>query len=246
MITGAPSSATGVDTGPTRFAHTCVKICGLTRAVDVDAAVAFGANAVGFVLYPKSPRYVPPEVAAELARHLPPLVTPVLLFVNATPTQVRDACGRFDRCILQFHGDESAADCTAIATSVGRPYWRAARVPVNRPFDLLKFAADYRAAQALLLDAEVPGYGGGGRRFDWSLLPARIPAHVVLSGGLTAENVRAGIQALRGRSASLTVDVSSGVEATDAAGRPLKGVKDADKIRHFIAAVRAADDSCSG
>lgn len=225
---------------------TRVKICGLTREADVDAAVAAGADAIGFVLYPKSPRYVPAERAARLARRLPPLVTPVLLFVNAPAEEVEDVCSRLDRCILQFHGDESVLDCTALAARVGRPFWRAARIPANRPFDLLEFAADYHTAQALLLDAEVAGYGGGGRSFDWSLLPTEIPAHLVLSGGLTAENVGAGIRALRGRGASLTVDVSSGVETTDRMGRPMKGVKDADKIRRFIAAVRAADGSCSG
>lgn len=246
MTRGAPSPSTGACAAPAGCTPTRVKICGLTRKTDVDAAVAAGADAVGFVLYPRSPRHVSAEHAARLARRLPPLVTPVLLFVNAAAEEIEDACLQFDHCILQFHGDESAPECAAIAARVGRPFWRAARIPANRPFDLLKFAAENSAAQALLLDADVAGYGGGGRSFDWSSLPTKIPAHLVLSGGLTAENVGAGIRALRGRGASLAVDVSSGVEATDGAGRPMKGVKDADKIRRFIAAVRAADGAYSG
>lgn len=242
MTRGALSHPAGLDPARPGPVRTQVKICGLTREQDVDAAVAAGAAAVGFVLYPKSPRHVPAEVAARLARRLPPLVTPVLLFVNAAAAQVKDACARLDRCILQFHGDESADYCASVAADVGRPFWRAARISSQHPPDLLKFAAEYRAAQAILLDAEVAGYGGGGRSFDWSALPAAIPAHVVLSGGLTADNVGAGIRALRGRGWSLTVDVSSGVEALGEDGNPRKGVKDADRMRRFIAAAHAADD----
>lgn len=245
MKPGDPLHGADARMTPAHAGHTRVKICGLTRAQDVDAAVAAGAAAVGFVLYPKSPRHVTAETAARLARRLPPLVTPVLLFVNATDKQVQDACARLDRCILQFHGDETAAHCAAMAARVHRPFWRAARIPSQRPPDLLKFAQEYRAAQAILLDADATGYGGGGRSFDWSALPPAIPAHLVLSGGLTADNVGAGIRALRGRGYSLTVDVSSGVEAEDRDGNPMKGVKDADKMRRFIAAARTADDCSS-
>ncbi|MDO5692454.1 MAG: phosphoribosylanthranilate isomerase [Pseudomonadota bacterium] len=225
--------------------RTRIKICGLTREADVDAAVDAGADAIGFVLYPKSPRFVTPARAAELARRLPPFVTPVLLFVNEVATHIEAACDRVAGAVLQFHGDESAADCLTAANATGRPFLRAARIPAppaNAP-DLASFARDFSAAQAILLDAHVDGFGGGGKTFDWSCLPPHIPAHLVLSGGLTPANVGSGIAALRGRGFSLAVDVSSGVEADGPDGKPRKGIKDADKIRQFIAAVRQADAS---
>ena len=113
-------------------------------------------------------------------------------------------------------------------------------------FDLVKFAHDFASAQAVLLDAETQGFGGGGKTFDWSRLPPNVPAHLVLSGGLTPANVGDGLRALRGRGLSLAVDVSSGVEAEGPGGQPLKGIKDADKITRFVAAVRAADDAFAG
>jgi phosphoribosylanthranilate isomerase len=231
-------------THPTR---TRIKICGLTREQDVDAAVAAGVDAVGFVLYPKSPRYVSAARAAELARRLPPLVTPVLLFVNADAADVIAASASVAGAVLQFHGDETAAECAALAARCGRPYWRAARIPAQggAGFDLLKFARDHASAQAILLDALVDGFGGGGKTFDWSLLPQNVPAHLVLSGGLTPANVGAGLARLRGRGLSLAVDVSSGVEAYGPDGKPLKGIKDAAKIHQFAAAVRAADAQIS-
>ena len=223
--------------------RTRIKICGLTREEDVAVAVAAGADAIGFNLYPKSPRYVEPARAAQLARLLPPMVTPVLLFVNEFATNIEASCAMVAGATLQFHGDESAQQCTALATQLQRPFWRAARIPTDpgTHFDLLEFAHDFAQAQALLLDAHVQGYGGGGRTFDWSQLPPNVPAHLVLAGGLTPANVSAGIAALRGRGLSLAVDVSSGVEADGPDGQPLKGIKDADKIHRFVAAVRAAD-----
>ena len=228
--------------------RTRIKICGLTREQDVDAAVAAGVDAIGFVLYPKSPRYVNPARAAQLAAQLPPMVTPVLLFVNASADEIAVASAGVPGACLQFHGDESAADCAAIAARCTRPYWRAARIPVQGgdTFDLVKFAHDFASAQAVLLDAHVEGFGGGGKTFDWSRLPPSVPAHLVLSGGLTPANVSAGITALRGRGRSLALDVSSGVEADGPDGKPLKGIKDADKIHRFVAAVRAADAQVSG
>jgi len=223
--------------------RTRIKICGLTREADVDAAVAAGADAIGFVLYPKSPRFVTPERAGELARRLPPMVTPVLLFVNENAMNIEAACACVPSAALQFHGEESAEACSAEAHATGRVFWRAASIPAGdgAGFDLLKFAHTFQAAQAILLDAHVEGYGGGGKTFDWSRLPPNIPAHLVLSGGLTPANVGAGIAALRGRGHSLAVDVSSGVEADGPDGKPLKGIKDADKIHAFVRAVRAAD-----
>jgi phosphoribosylanthranilate isomerase len=215
--------------------RTRIKICGLTREQDVDAAVEAGADAIGLVLYPHSPRYVSPERAAELARRLPPFMTPVLLFVNETLETVRAACELVPHAMLQFHGDETAGYCRQASGGL-RPYMRAARIPLDEAagFDLLKFAAEYSQANALLLDAHVEGYGGAGRTFPWSRLPPNVSCHAVLSGGLTPANVGDGILQVRPRFLSLAVDVSSGVESA-------KGIKDAGLIHQFVAAVRAAD-----
>ncbi len=218
--------------------RTRIKICGLTREADVDAAVQAGADAIGFVLYPNSPRFVSPERAGELARSLPPFVTPVLLFVNASPEFIAQGVTAVPNALLQFHGDETPADCLA----AGRPFIRAARIPpgpAGAGFDLLKYASDFAAAQAILLDAHVEGYGGGGQSFDWNAFPWSHPllnasSRLVLSGGLTPANVTDGIRLVR----PWAVDVSSGVEVS-------KGIKDADKIHAFVAAVRAADTPSS-
>jgi phosphoribosylanthranilate isomerase len=141
--------------------------------------------------------------------------------------------------IAQFHGDESPADCWAATEQGKRPYLRAARIPLGDAglnFDLLKFAQDYSQAQAILLDAHVDGYGGGGQTFNWSLLPPNVNAHLVLSGGLNAANVIDGITQVRPRCTTLSVDVSSGVELSGQ-----KGIKDTEKIHRFVAAVRQAD-----
>jgi phosphoribosylanthranilate isomerase len=228
----------------TTLTRTRIKICGLTREQDVDAAVAAGADAIGFVLYPKSPRAVTPQRAAELAKRLPPFITPVLLFVNASATEVIAACAMIAGATAQFHGDESPQDCMDATGNGARPYLRAARIPLGddaQVFDLVKYAHDYSNAQAILLDAHVDGYGGGGKTFNWSLLPPSVNAHLVLSGGLTSANVGDGITSVRPRCKTLAVDVSSGVEAVDAQGKPLRGIKDPAKIFQFVAAVRAAD-----
>jgi len=224
--------------------RTRIKICGLTREQDVDAAAAAGADAIGFVLYAPSPRAVTPQRAAELARRLPPFVTPVLLVVNEIATNVIAACASVPGAIVQFHGDESPSDCWAASGQGAHRYLRAARIPLGNGaarFDLVKYAQDYSQAQAILLDAHVEGYGGGGKAFHWSLLPPSVGSHLVLSGGLTPANVTDGILQVRPRGLTLAVDVSSGVEADGPDGRPIKGVKDADKIHRFVAAVRAAD-----
>ena len=203
-----------------------IKICGLTREEDVDAAVAAGADAIGFVFYPPSPRYVTPPRAAELAKRIPPFIDVVGLFVNESPELVRAACEAAPINILQFHGDEDAAYCRQFA----RPYLRAARV---RPgLDLVEFARSFPDARGLLLDAFVDGYGGGGHVFDWTLIPPNLSGFLVLSGGLTAINVGDAIERVR----PVAVDVSSGVEKS-------KGVKDHSKIAAFVAAVRKADET---
>ena len=223
--------------------RTRIKICGLTREQDVDAAVAAGADAVGFVMYARSPRGITPQRAAELARRLPPFVTPVLLFVNEACAAVLAACEQVAGATVQFHGDETPQQC-AQATGGGKhPFIRVARVPLDEstPFDLVKFAAQYPQAQAILLDAHVEGYGGGGKAFNWSRLPPSVNCHLVLSGGLTPANVTDGIVQVRPRCKSLAVDVSSGVEVSATGRGTLKGIKDPEKIHQFVAAVRAAD-----
>ena len=137
-------------------ARTRIKICGLTREQDVDAAVAAGADAIGFVIYDQSPRYVSVQRAAELARRLPAFVVPVGLFVNAHADLIAHAIASIPQLLLQFHGDETPAACRGFA----RPFLRAARMGAG--FDLLDFARQYPDAQALLLDAHVDGYGGSG------------------------------------------------------------------------------------
>jgi len=204
--------------------RTRIKICGLTREQDVAAAIEAGADAVGFVLWPGSPRHVTPERAEQLARGLPPFVTPVGLFVNADPALIRHAAGLLPTMLLQFHGDETPAQCRAAA----RPYLRAARMTPD--LDLLDFSTRYPDATGLLLDAHVDGYGGGGKVFDWSLIPRNVPLPIVLSGGLHAGNAVEGILQVR----PWAVDVSTGVERS-------KGIKDADAIRRFCEAVREAD-----
>jgi phosphoribosylanthranilate isomerase len=220
-------------------ARTRIKICGLTREQDVDAATAAGADAVGFVLYPASPRAVNIERAAELASRLPPFITPVLLFANEDPAKAAMALARLPGAMAQFHGDESPGQCWQASGGGTHRFLRAARIPMGAAgadFDLVKYASDFSRAQAILLDAHVDGFGGGGKAFDWSLLPTAVDAHLVLSGGLTPANVADGIRQLRPRCRSLAVDVSSGVEVS-------KGIKDSGKIRDFIAAVRAADNA---
>lgn len=208
---------------------TALKICGITREQDALAAAHAGANAIGLVFYAKSPRHVTPSRGAELLRVLPPFVTSVGLFVDAPADQVTQtlAAARVD--LLQFHGDESPAYCRQF----NAPYLKAARV---RPgLDLLQYARDYHDAKALLLDAYVEGtHGGTGAVFDWALIPKNLPLPVVLSGGLSAENVAMAIQAVR----PWAVDVSSGVEIPGLAN---KGIKDAAKIAAFVTGVRNAN-----
>ncbi len=216
--------------------RTRIKVCGFTREQDLQAAVAAGVDAVGFVLYDKSPRYVSPQRAGALARLLPPFVTPVLLFVNASDTLLQEAAQAVPHAIWQFHGDEPPERCHAVTHNGQRAFLRAARIPLDADggFDLVEFSHQYSYAQAILLDAHVQGYGGGGKVFNWSRLTTNVSVPLVLSGGLTPANVGDGIACLRKLSPSLSVDVSSGVESA-------KGIKDADKIRAFVAAVRAAD-----
>ncbi|HRK77002.1 MAG TPA: phosphoribosylanthranilate isomerase [Thiobacillus sp.] len=201
-----------------------VKICGITRLQDLHAACDAGADALGFVFYEKSPRHLAIDSAAMLVRALPPFVQSVGLFVNAEPAFIEQVLRAAPLDLLQFHGDETPADCMRY----GRPWIKAVRV--NRDTDLLECAADFDAARGLLLDAWVPGVPGGtGERFDWSLIPPDLSRPIVLSGGLTPDNVAEAVRSVR----PWAVDVSSGVEAS-------KGIKDAHKMARFIANAKEA------
>ncbi|WP_295999898.1 phosphoribosylanthranilate isomerase [Rugamonas sp.] len=215
--------------------RTRIKICGLTRPDDVRAAVAAGADAIGFVFYLPSPRYVTPAQAAELIRSMPPFVTCTGLFVNASADEVAAVARIAPLGLIQLHGDETVADSAAIAAACGRQFLRVFRMrPDTRPADLLEYEQQCRAASplfsSLLLDTHVDAYGGAGKVFDWSLIPKELAPRVVLSGGLSVHNATDAVVRVR----PYAVDISSGVEAA-------KGIKDARKIADFIAAVRAAD-----
>lgn len=204
--------------------RTRIKICGITRKEDLHSAVLLGADALGFVFYPPSPRNLSIHRAVELARLVPPFVTLVGLFVNADAAVVRGVVEAVPLQLLQFHGEEGAAYCSQFAL----PYIKAARVQPS--LDLLEYAASFPEARGLLLDAYSEGYGGGGKTFDWELIPRILPLPLILSGGLDAGNVTAAVKAIR----PWAVDVSSGVESA-------RGIKDAEKIAEFIAGVRSAD-----
>jgi phosphoribosylanthranilate isomerase len=204
--------------------RTRVKICGITRAPDALAAADAGADAVGLVFYPPSPRFVSVERAREIRDALPPFVQTVALFVNADAAQVAQVIGRVHPAMLQFHGDEPAQFCAQF----GLPYVKACRVKPG--VDALEYLRPFSGAAAWLFDSYVPEYGGVGESFDLSLLPRSPGRPVILSGGLSRENVAEAIRRVR----PWGVDVSSGVESA-------KGLKDAAKIAAFIAEVRNAD-----
>lgn len=198
------------------------KICGITRVEDALVAAAAGADAIGFVFYEKSPRAVTVEQAQRIVAALPPFVTTVGLFVNAGRKVLREVLASVPLDVLQFHGDESQADCEGH----GRPYIKALRVRAGD--DIAAQVAQYASASGILLDTFVDGVPGGtGEAFDWALVPHDLPKPVILAGGLSPENVRAAIASVR----PYAVDVSGGVEAS-------KGIKDAGKVRSFIREVQ--------
>lgn len=205
--------------------ETAVKICGITRPEDALAAARAGAHAIGLVFYARSPRHVSPERAAEIMRVLPPFVTTVGLFVDEQVQEVRATLSKAPVGLLQFHGDETPEYCRQFK----RPYIKAVRMKAD--VDLLQYARQYHDAKALLLDHYVEGlHGGSGVAFDWSLIPRGLPLPIILSGGLTPDNVMDAVRRVR----PSAVDVSSGVESA-------KGVKDAAKIAAFVRGVRNAD-----
>lgn len=203
---------------PYPWSRTRVKICGLTRPGDALAAAELGADALGLVFYPPSPRAVTVEQAAAVAAVLPPFVTVVGLFVNEEPDVVRDVLARVRIDLLQFHGDEEPDYCAQF----GKPYIKAVRVQEST--DLTREVCHYAAAQALLLDAfDASARGGTGLAFDWNRVRVPEGGRIVLAGGLAPENVRQGLETVR----PCAVDVSSGVESA-------KGIKDREKMAAFL------------
>ena len=204
--------------------RTRVKICGITRPGDGIAAANAGADAIGLVFYPKSPRYLSTERAAEIRDALPPFVQTVALFVDPDPAQVAQVLGRVKPAMLQFHGDETPDFCAQF----GAPFVKACRI---RPgVDASQYLQPFSRAAAWLVDSFVPEYGGVGESFDWSLVPRDLGRPLILSGGLDQKNVGRAIRAVH----PWGVDVSSGVESA-------KGIKDAGKMTAFVAEVRNAD-----
>ncbi len=211
------------------MSRTRIKICGLTREQDLEAAVAAGADAIGLVFYPRSARALTVARAAQLRALVPPFVSVVALFVNATDDEVREVLEVVQPDLLQFHGDETPEQCERY----GHRYLRAFRVggpDMDTSQALLKSCQKYSSAAGWLFDSHSDGYGGSGRAFDWSLVSGAGARPVVLSGGLHAENAAAAIAAVR----PFAVDVSSGVEQSP-------GIKSAEKIARFVAQVRRAD-----
>lgn len=206
--------------------RTRVKICGITRVEDALAAVDAGADAIGLVFYPPSPRAVSFEQAAGIARVLPAFVTVTALVVNPEPCEVETILERVKPDLLQFHGDETPAFCGGY----GNPYIKAVRM---RPdVDLECVRSEYGNARGILLDAYRKGVPGGtGEQFDWNRIPAHLAGRIVLAGGLSASNIRQAVEQVR----PYAVDVSGGVEAA-------KGIKDHELIRRFINEVKCADE----
>lgn len=216
--------------------RTRIKICGITRELDLLDAVNAGADAVGFVFHPGSKRFVSAEHAGELVRRLPAFVSSVALFVNPEVQFVRSVIEQMQPSLLQFHGDESPEFCA----SFGRPYLKAFRVgapEIDTPEGLARVCQRFDDARGWLFDSYTPAYGGSGHGFDHRLLSGVLAldpsqrAALVLSGGLSAENLGSAIRGIR----PWAVDVSSGVEDSP-------GIKSTSKISAFISAVKTADD----
>lgn len=207
------------------------KICGITRVEDALIAAHAGVDAIGLVFYAKSPRAVSLVQAKKIIAALPPFVSTVGLFVNAARAEVDMLLNELPLDVLQFHGDETPADCEGFS----RPYYRALRMQPG--VDIAAYAAQYEQAQGILLDAWVPGiHGGTGERFDWAQIPENLAKPLILAGGLNADNIAQAIQQVQ----PWAVDVSGGVEASH-------GIKDADKMRKFLYAVQMKNfQRCDG
>ena len=213
------------------MSRTRIKICGVTRDEDALCAAQAGADAIGLVFYEASPRAVMLDQAVAISNALPPFMSTVALFVNASPSEVDNVIGRLRPSILQFHGDEDAPYCAQFEV----PFLKAIRVGAGMTaIDLLEYVEEFHEARALLLDTMSPNvYGGSGESFDWKVIPDTLRRHVVLSGGLQPDNVADAIRMI----GPWAVDVSSGVEIQ----KGPKGIKDHAKIKKFIEEVRDAD-----
>lgn len=209
----------------TAAVRTRIKFCGMTRAEDVAAAVALGVDAIGLILVPGSPRALSLSQAVALRATLPPFVASVALSLDAEPADVQRSAATLRPTLWQFHGSEAPDDCDRL----GLPYLKA--VPMARPDEAAAFAARYRGASGFVLDSHVAGgQGGSGQRFDWSRIPVGLGRPLVLAGGLAPDNVFDAVCAVR----PYAVDVSSGIESAP-------GVKDAERMRAFVAQVQRAD-----
>ncbi len=207
--------------------RTRVKICGITRLEDARAAVGLGADAIGLVFYPPSPRAVTPETAAAIVESLPPFVSVVGLFVDEARSRIAEILKTVPLDLLQFHGEESPEQCAGH----GRPWIKAIRM--HESVDLISVMHEYAGCAGLLLDTYQAGVPGGtGVTFDWDRIPRKLASNIILAGGLNPQNVEQAIRQVH----PYAVDVSGGVEAA-------KGIKDADKLAAFIAGVNRGDNS---
>ena len=201
--------------------RTRIKICGIKHKDDALKAVECGADAIGLIFVDKSPRYVTVDVASAITESLPPFITVVALFMNASAETVSEVIKNVPVNLLQFHGDESAEFCDQFE----RPYIKVLKM--REGVDALSFAQNYPKARGILLDSDSKAGGGSGERFDWSLIPKNIPVPLILAGGLNPENIAAAVEQVK----PYAVDVSSGVESE-------KAVKDHKKIEQFIKEVQ--------
>lgn len=207
--------------------RTRVKICGITRLEDARSAVGLGADAIGLVFYPPSPRAVTPETAAAIVESLPPFVSVVGLFVDEARSRIAEILKTVPLDLLQFHGEESPEQCAGH----GRPWIKAIRM--HESVDLVSVMHEYAGGAGLLLDTYQAGVPGGtGVTFDWDRIPRELASNIILAGGLNPQNVEQAIRQVH----PYAVDVSGGVEAA-------KGIKDADKLAAFIAGVNRGDNS---
>jgi len=205
--------------------RTRVKICGVRDEATAQVAAEAGADAIGLVFHKPSPRYLQAKAAARIMQSLPPLVMGVGLFVDLPADDIKAILREVRLDMLQFHGDEPPEYCEQF----GVPWIHVAKM--GQGVDLLEYAGRFSRAKALILDADVPGEAGGtGRAFDWTSIPRKLPLPLILSGGLTPQNVGRAVREVR----PWAVDVSSGVESS-------RGVKDPARIVEFIRSVRSED-----
>lgn len=205
--------------------RTRIKICGITRPNDASIAVAHGVDAIGFIQWRNSPRYIDPVKAGEIANAIAPFVTCVAVFVNPSPNEVSEVIEAMPSVTLQFHGEETPEFCAGF----GRPWIKAVGAKPGR--DLIKYLHEFGGASAWLIDKfNDQLYGGTGSKFDWGLVPKHVAKPLILSGGLDAQSVGEAIRTIH----PYAIDVSSGVEVD-------KGIKDPEKIATFMTEVRRAD-----